>query len=40
MQPRNSHAPPGAAGSVVPLKERYDNFIGGAWVPPVQGTDR
>ena len=32
-----AYAPPGAAGSPVPLKERYDNFIGGRWVAPVQG---
>ncbi len=32
-----TYAPPGAAGSPVPLKERYDNFIGGKWVAPVQG---
>ena len=30
-------APPGAAGSPVPLRERYDNFIGGRWVAPVKG---
>ena len=23
---------PGQSGSPVPLKERYDNFIGGRWV--------
>jgi aldehyde dehydrogenase len=28
---------PGRAGSVVSLKARYDNFIGGHWVPPVSG---
>jgi aldehyde dehydrogenase len=32
-----TYASPGAAGSVVPLKERYDNFIGGAWVAPTKG---
>ena len=32
-----TYAPPGAAGSPVPLKERYDNFIGGRWVAPVKG---
>ena len=32
-----TYAPPGASGSVVPLKERYDNFIGGRWVAPVKG---
>ncbi len=28
---------PGKAGSVVSLKPRYENFIGGKWVAPVQG---
>ncbi len=28
---------PGKAGSVVSLKQRYENFIGGKWVAPVQG---
>src|SRR5512146_1121103 len=28
---------PGEAGSPVDLKARYDNFIGGHWVPPVKG---
>ena len=32
-----TYAPPGMAGSPVPLKERYDNFIGGRWVAPVKG---
>ncbi len=32
-----TYAPPGSAGSPVPLKERYDNFIGGRWVAPVKG---
>jgi aldehyde dehydrogenase len=31
------YAPPGAAGSPVPLRERYDNFIGGRWVAPTKG---
>ena len=31
------YAPPGAEGSVVTYKSRYDNFIGGEWVPPVKG---
>ena len=31
------YAPPGAEGSVVSYKSRYDNFIGGEWVPPVKG---
>jgi aldehyde dehydrogenase len=28
---------PGRLGSPVELKSRYDNFIGGAWVPPAKG---
>jgi aldehyde dehydrogenase len=28
---------PGTAESAVQLHERYDNFIGGKWVPPVHG---
>jgi aldehyde dehydrogenase len=32
-----TYAAPGASGSPVPLKERYDNFIGGRWVAPVKG---
>ena len=31
------YAPPGTPGSVVTLKPRYDNFIGGKWVAPVKG---
>ncbi|HUZ68301.1 MAG TPA: aldehyde dehydrogenase family protein [Candidatus Saccharimonadales bacterium] len=31
------YTPPGQAGSVVTVKARYDNFIGGRWVPPVGG---
>ncbi len=33
-----TYAPPGMSGSPVPLKERYDNFIGGRWVAPKQGV--
>jgi hypothetical protein len=32
-----TYAPPGTTGSPVPVKERYDNFIGGQWVAPVNG---
>jgi aldehyde dehydrogenase len=32
-----TYAQPGAAGSPVPLRERYDNFIGGRWVAPTKG---
>ena len=35
-----AYAAPGRAGSPVELKERYDNFIGGAWVPPTTGEYR
>jgi aldehyde dehydrogenase len=28
---------PGVEGSLVTLKPRYENFIGGQWVPPVKG---
>ncbi|CCG41236.1 aldehyde dehydrogenase [Magnetospirillum molischianum] len=28
---------PGAPGAPVEFKSRYDNFIGGAWTPPVKG---
>ena len=28
---------PGHAGSPVEVKARYENFVGGHWVPPVQG---
>jgi len=35
-----AYAAPGQAGSPVDLKDRYDNFIGGAWVPPTTGEYR
>ncbi|MEG1680676.1 MAG: aldehyde dehydrogenase family protein, partial [Stenotrophomonas sp.] len=31
------YAAPGAAGAKVTYKSRYDNFIGGKFVPPVKG---
>jgi aldehyde dehydrogenase len=31
------YAAPGAAGAKIAYKERYDNFIGGKWTPPVKG---
>ena len=31
------YAQPGTEGSVVSYKERYENWIGGEWVPPVKG---
>ncbi len=36
-QTPKAYAPPGQPGSVVSLKARYDNFIGGRWVAPVSG---
>jgi aldehyde dehydrogenase len=31
------YAAPGTPGSVVSVKEKYDNFIGGVWVTPTKG---
>ena len=31
------YANPGTEGSIVNYRDRYDNFIGGQWVPPVDG---
>ena len=31
------YAAPNTSGSIVQLKPSYDNFIGGQWVPPVNG---
>lgn len=31
------YAFPNTEGSIVQFKERYDNYIGGKWTPPVQG---
>lgn len=31
------YAQPGQANSKVTFKKRYENFIGGAWIPPVKG---
>ncbi|EPJ48535.1 MAG: aldehyde dehydrogenase [Osedax symbiont Rs2] len=31
------YANPGSPGSVVSFKQRYENFIGGSWVAPVNG---
>ena len=36
----HAYAAPGRAGSPVELKDRYDNFIGGEWVPPTTGEYR
>jgi aldehyde dehydrogenase len=32
------YAQPGKEGAVVSFKSRYENFIGGTWVPPVNGA--
>ncbi|KAB1663701.1 aldehyde dehydrogenase family protein [Pseudoclavibacter sp. CFCC 13611] len=31
------YAAPGSEGSLITFQEKYDNFIGGAWVPPADG---
>ncbi|GAA4508497.1 acetaldehyde dehydrogenase ExaC [Brevibacterium yomogidense] len=31
------YAQPGTSGALVDFKPRYENWIGGAWVPPVKG---
>ncbi|MBA2871246.1 aldehyde dehydrogenase [Anoxybacillus calidus] len=31
------YAQPGKPGSLITFKKRYENFIGGKWVPPVDG---
>jgi aldehyde dehydrogenase len=31
------YAAPGAVGAKIAFKDRYDNFIGGQWTPPVKG---
>ena len=37
MTPEGVFIAPGQAGSLVEVKQRYDNFIGGRWVPPTKG---
>jgi aldehyde dehydrogenase len=32
-----AYVPPGQPGSIVSVKPRYENFIGGKWVPPTSG---
>ena len=34
------YAAPGTADSIVTVQPRYDNFIGGKWLPPVSGKYR
>jgi aldehyde dehydrogenase len=37
---RTTYAAPGTPGSPVELQDRYDNYIGGEWVPPTTGEYR
>jgi aldehyde dehydrogenase len=37
-EPTTIYAAPGAEGSPVTLKPRYENFIGGLWVPPADNA--
>jgi hypothetical protein len=39
-QKQATYEAPGQPGSVVELTERYDNFIGGHWVPPTTHAAR
>ena len=34
------YARPGTSGSLMAFQSRYDNFIGGQWVPPAEGCRR
>ena len=34
------YTPPGQTGSIVSVQPRYENFIGGKWLPPVAGRYR
>jgi aldehyde dehydrogenase len=36
-KPHTLYVHPGSTGSIVPLKTRYENFIGGEWVAPLDG---
>jgi aldehyde dehydrogenase len=40
LEEQKTFAVPGAEGSPVEVKPKYDNFIGGHWVPPVDGEYR
>src|SRR5690625_4198324 len=31
------YANPNTEGAIINFKEKYDNFIGGKWIPPVKG---
>jgi aldehyde dehydrogenase len=37
LEKRATYEAPGVPGSPVDLKARYENFIGGAWIAPVEG---
>ena len=34
------YVPPGRPGSIVPVQEHYENFIGGKWIAPTEGRYR
>jgi aldehyde dehydrogenase len=34
------YVPPGQAGSIVSVQSRYENFVGGKWLPPAAGKYR
>ena len=34
------YVPPGRPGSIVSVKARYENFIGGKWIEPTVGKYR
>ncbi len=38
LTPAGVFVAPGQPGSLVDVKPRYENFIGGRWVPPLQGS--
>lgn len=38
MKESTVYVRPGTTGSIVPLKTRYENFIGGEWIKPIKGT--
>jgi len=31
------YANPNTEGAIIDFKDKYDNFIGGKWTPPVKG---
>ena len=37
---QTTYQAPGEPGSIVPLQDRYDNFIGGQWIAPIKGAYR